>query len=622
MPNSLADCTASLEQLRDHVEALGEQLEELGLPRPAGDEWHELLVRKLLPQLEPGTPLIVAVVGGTNTGKSVVFNHVAGETVSATSPLASGTRHPLCLVPEDFDTSCLETIFDGFTIVPWSRPEQTLEETPEHLLFWHSCPSLPANLLVLDSPDIDSDAQVNWERAERLRRSADVLVAVLTQQKYNDAAVKQFFRRATAEDLASIVVFNQCQLPDDEDFWPAWLETFVSETGTEPEFVYLAAYDRDAAESGQLAFQGRLIPDTQQPRDLQQDLSSLRFEAIKFRSLRGSLGQLISKETGVSAWLTTVRCRSDEFRSAAELLSAQNLVTNDAWRTIPSGPLIHSVRDWWNSQRSGWTAGIHSVYNAIGRGLTWPIRRIVEARQPATDDPLAAFRQDEWETIVSTVEQVYERLAFCRDAGGELLTLRLTPMLDGHSRKQVFEHLAAAHAECDLHDELNQTVAIALEEFRTESPRSFRMLKRIDKAAAAARPVTSVVLFCVGFGPVGDVVAPAAMNTALQVAGDVAGGTVVATLGESAVSQPIAQGVSRLQVWLHSLQQRFAVRRANWLATQLEQLVLGDLIRDLERAAGTPDSEAFLGIESTTSSLAAMLDGLAPPSRRTTAESS
>ena len=72
----------------------------------------------------------------------------------------------------------------------------------------------------------------------------------------------------------------------------------------------------------------------------------------------------------------------------------------------------------------------------------------------------------------------------------------------------------------------------------------------------------------------------------------------------------------------HSLHQRFAVRRANWLATQLEQLVLGDLIRDLERAAGTPDSEAFLGIESTTSSLAAMLDGLAPPSRRTTAESS
>jgi len=148
------------------------------------------------------------------------------------------------------------------------------------------------------------------------------------------------------------------------------------------------------------------------------------------------------------------------------------------------------------------------------------------------------------------------------------------------------------------------------------------MLRRIDKAAAAARPVTSVVLFCVGFGPVGDAVAPAAMHTALQLAGDVAGGTVVATLGESAVSQPIAQGVSRLQVWLHSLQQRFAVRRAGWLARHLEQLVVGDLIRDLEQAAATPHSDAFIGVESTATSLAAMLDKLAPPSRRTTAESS
>ena len=183
--------------------------------------------------------------------------------------------------------------------------------------------------------------------------------------------------------------------------------------------------------------------------------------------------------------------------------------------------------------------------------------------------------------------------------------------------EQVLEQLATRHAGCDLHDELNQTVGLSLEEFRDESPRSFRMLKRIDKAAAAARPVTSVALFCVGFGPVADAVAPAAMHTALHVASDVAGGTVVATLGESAVSQPIAQGVGRLQVWLHSLQQKFAVRRAGWLASQLEELVLGDLLTDLENAAETPTSDAFLGVESTVTSLAAMLDQLAPPPSHT-----
>ena len=139
----LAHCADSLEQLRDHLGALNGKLEQLELPRPDQEEWFQLLIHKLLPQLDPNTPLIIAVVGGTNTGKSVVFNHVAGETVSATSPLASGTRHPMCLVPEGFDTCRLETMFDGFSLVPWSHPEQTLEDTPDHLL----CQALDKGLL-------------------------------------------------------------------------------------------------------------------------------------------------------------------------------------------------------------------------------------------------------------------------------------------------------------------------------------------------------------------------------------------------------------------------------------------------------------------------------------------
>ena len=44
-----------------------------------------------------------------------------------------------------------------------------------------------------------------------------MLVAVLTQQKYNDAAVKQFFRAAVEADKPIIVVFNQCELEADRD---------------------------------------------------------------------------------------------------------------------------------------------------------------------------------------------------------------------------------------------------------------------------------------------------------------------------------------------------------------------------------------------------------------------
>ena len=129
------------------------------------------------------------------------FNHLAGEAASAVSPLASGTKHPVCLIPEGFTaTHDLSVIFPGFELQEWSTAEAALQESEVHRLFWRESGKMPTNLLVLDTPDIDSDARVNWERADHIRRCADVLIAVLTQQKYNDAAVKEFFRKAASED--------------------------------------------------------------------------------------------------------------------------------------------------------------------------------------------------------------------------------------------------------------------------------------------------------------------------------------------------------------------------------------------------------------------------------------
>ena len=182
----------------------------------AGRDWFDLLTRKLLPQLTDGAYLIVAVVGGTNIGKSVVFNHIAGFRASASSPLASGTKHPVCLVPTGFSTQHdLRAMFPAFELRSWTSGDEALLSIDSHCLLWHEHECVPKNLVILDTPDVDSDAPVNWQRADAGRQAADVLVAVLTQQKYNDAAVKQFFRKAAAEDEAAIIIFNQIELPDD-----------------------------------------------------------------------------------------------------------------------------------------------------------------------------------------------------------------------------------------------------------------------------------------------------------------------------------------------------------------------------------------------------------------------
>ena len=352
-----AHCRAEVLRLMTGVQELADSVHLLQVGPLAGREWYEQLTRKLLPQLAEEPFLVVAVVGGTNIGKSVVFNHIAGDRASATSPLASGTKHPVCLVPAGFtDRHDLSQIFQGFVLSDWTDAQSALMATEEHRLFWRISDQVPANLLVLDTPDIDSDAPVNWLRADYIRHSADVLLAVLTQQKYNDAAVKKFFRNAAAEDKAVIVLFNQCLLPEDETYWPMWLKTFSDETGVKPDLVYVAPQDRRAAEKNELTFYLRgwdnatsSVPaeatglDTETPRNLGRDLAELHFSAIKLRTLRGSLQHLLEKRTGLPSYLEEISRRSASFQAAGNLLSTQQLARIDNWPSPPT-PCARNTR--------------------------------------------------------------------------------------------------------------------------------------------------------------------------------------------------------------------------------------------------------------------------------------
>ena len=99
-----------------------------------------------------------------------------------------------------------------------------------------------------------SEASSSRRLVAELSETADVLLAVLTQQKYNDAAVKQFFRAAVEADKPIIVVFNQCDLEADREYWPRWLATFNQQTGARPEAAYAIPHDRCAAEELRLPF--------------------------------------------------------------------------------------------------------------------------------------------------------------------------------------------------------------------------------------------------------------------------------------------------------------------------------------------------------------------------------
>ena len=605
--SSFADCAAIIAELRGSLLELEQATNQLQLEGLASREWFQLLEQKLIPQISDSAYLVAAVCGGTNIGKSVVFNHVAGTKASAVTPLASGTKHPVCLVPRRFtETHDLNSIFPGFELRSWERSEAALEESASSLLFWRSDDSLPTNLLVLDSPDIDSDARVNWERADMIRRAADVLIAVLTQQKYNDASVKEFFRRAAAEDKVVLLVVNQVHLPDDEPYWPLWLKTFCNETGIRPQAVYLTPHDRAAANENRLPFFERNWPVAAEPatepivhgpRRLHEDLSALRFGEIKLRTLGRSL-QLLLEPFAVDGYLAEVRTRSHEFQTAGELLSTHKLAEVENWPSVPNSLLVNKIRAWWQSQRSGWSATVHGFYNRVGEGLTKGYKLVYEKLTGPQAPPWKLYREREWDAVLRVVDDVYQRLNWFLELGNPLLQPRLAALLGATSRSDLIQTLRAQHEACNLEDEIERLIADELEAFRLESPQWYQSLKHLDSIAAAARPVTSIALFVTGFGPVGHAVgqiaANAAVTSAVHVASDVVAGSLTAAVGENWISHGASAGAGWLEAHFRRIHESFAARRAAWLAELLQIHLLGSLPHDLQAAALIPESHEFL----------------------------
>lgn len=610
----MQECAEHVRGLLSAVQVLERRCRLLGLSGLAGREWYELLRQKLVPQLGASGWLVAAVVGGTNIGKSVVFNHIVGSRASAVSPLASGTRHPTCLVPQRFaDEERLQRIFPDFELRRWEAAEGALEETERNLLFWRATAELPDWLLVLDTPDIDSDARVNWQRADAVRRSADVLIAVLTQQKYNDAAVKEFFRRGAREGRSAMVIFNQVQLPDDEPYWPVWLQTFSRETGLHPEAVYLAPADRRAAEELRLPFFERAVVsaglveagrgavereiDPQRVVRPGEELSRLRFGELRIRSLRGSLEELLHEDRGVRGWLQELGLASDELRRVSQRLTVDGLISVRDWPSPGAAALSAGIRDWWREHQTGWARAINSAYSAAGRLVLRPLTALRGVIQGPVMEEADVYRQREWSAILRVLEDVFERLSWLAESGHPVIRERAGKLLAGEVRSGLLDLLRRQHLEVDFERELREVIDEQMQRMQRERPDAFLLCRHAGNVSAALRPVASVVLFSLGFGPAGELAVTAlghaAASTLVHVAADVAGGAAAAFAGEAAVSTAAGSGASLLQAWFQRLQDVYMARRGNWLMERLQRELLGSLPEDLREAAGLRESQEW-----------------------------
>jgi hypothetical protein len=589
----------AIRELAAALERLQPQAATIGVAPPTGDEWYELLVHKLLPQCNGRPPVIAAVVGGTNIGKSALFNQLAGEDASAVSPLAAGTKHPVALVPTAAaDETRLSTWFAGFTLRAWQGPDDALAADDADLLYWRTSAALPPQLILLDTPDVDSDARVNWQRADAVRQTADVLLAVLTQQKYNDAAVKRFFRHAAEAGKAVVVVFNQVDVALDLEVWPEWLAVFCRETGVDPLAVFIVPHDRRAAQRRGLTFHavgrdGRAFEPAAV--DVRRELSELRYDELKRRTLGGALARVVDPQSGADRYLREVLAAAGRFSDARQALADARRV-GAAWPGLPAAVLVDEIGHWWDERRSTWSRKIHGFYRSVGAAVVRPVRRLWSGSAEAVD-PLVAFRERERTVVVETVERLLDELDRLSRVGNEILRPRLEKLLGGAARAETLARIEAAHAALPAVDaEFRHVLDVELERWERENPRAVSLLRSLDTAAAWSRPAVSVSLALTGvFLPAGTVLGQTVAHLAGQTAGEIAAAAVVAGGGEAVVGAA-GHGIKHAAAQLFGrLQAEHAERRAAALARLFETELLGDLLNELERGAAVatdPDYRA------------------------------
>lgn len=169
--------------------------------------------------------LVVALAGGTGSGKSSLLNAIAGEEVAVVGELRPTTSRPLAWIPADPEPG-LVRLLDDLGIE---------DRVGHHGLDW---------LTVVDLPDTDSVDVDHRHTVESLLPQVDAVIWVLDPEKYQDAVLhRDFIRPAAAHADRLWFVLNQIDRVDPDEV-PALvedLESSLREDGVDSPRVLVAS---------------------------------------------------------------------------------------------------------------------------------------------------------------------------------------------------------------------------------------------------------------------------------------------------------------------------------------------------------------------------------------------
>jgi energy-coupling factor transporter ATP-binding protein EcfA2 len=151
---------------------------------------------------------VVALAGATGSGKSTLFNALAGIQIAQAGPRRPTTSEPMACV---WGTEGVDELLDWLEVPPRNRVsrETVLDADRETTLH---------GLVLLDLPDHDSTEVTNRVEVDRLVDLVDLLVWVVDPQKYADDALhSRYLKRLSGHSAVMLVVLNQIDKLDEDE---------------------------------------------------------------------------------------------------------------------------------------------------------------------------------------------------------------------------------------------------------------------------------------------------------------------------------------------------------------------------------------------------------------------
>jgi hypothetical protein len=574
------------------------------VPNPSEMRWLDLLEQRVIPHSLGQQALVVAYTGVTKGGKSSALNRAAGAKVVATGPVAGLTKQSTVLAhPSLADAAILAPLFPSMTLV--RRKDlvgATLPSGLIHYLEIEPVPSMPPDLLFVDTPDFDSTEIYNWQKARGAATMADVIVAMITPDKHGDDVGRRFYQSIAAESNKPVVlVINKVHLSQiEKGHWKAWLRFWCGKTGIQPIAAYVVPFDEDAAESQSQDFfrvEGDLslaaagegeYELTEKPVLFSDELRQLDVPRLKKRANDGSLLQAMNGDGGLIGFLDILRGRSEEYHKALRAIELQ-FSSPYKWPEPPHAIMQVEIERWWNNNhRTDIAAQFQSYTEWLN--VTAYFGTAADARRKTA---VAQHALKEEAAVADLAQKLFDLLEPLRDGSSQFFSPNAVKALKPAALSNYVAGLRTRFSkERPVDVEFAKVAKIALPAWAKENPNLIEILRVSDTAnSVVVRPGITLL------GAIGGIVGPHLVGAHWVTHNFFTGG--LSTVGGGAIAERASALLNwggttvNIREFYYSISDQYKASQIQWVYQTVLKDLFGPILEEVRRGKAISESPQF-----------------------------